>query len=341
MTETQVFGWLADRTGCGQLRIMQPFDTLKSERGIQTDYNERILAEGPTDLPPTFVGQRVCKDGPSQLWFSTCVRKDRPRMVFEVDDDLWNIDVSNYKAWKWFIKGIDDENKKHDVQGNLRRNIAASDYVTCTTESLAEILRIFNPNVHIIPNYIPRWVTEWERPHTDELTIGWGGSGTHGMDWDANGPDIARYLKRSGMRFRLIGGGLDQARDQLRLPVDQVTATGWVQNVPDYWKTIDYDIGVIPLKPHLFNKSKSHLKYLENSALGIPTIAADAGPYSNVIKHGETGFLVKRDHEWAKYLRMLVEDEAARIEIGANAKAWAKTQILEDHLDEWQKVLCD
>ncbi|MCA1840172.1 MAG: glycosyltransferase, partial [Actinobacteria bacterium] len=66
---------------------------------------------------------------------------------------------------------------------------------------------------------------------------------------------------------------------------------------------------------------------------------ADTGPYSRVIKHGETGFLVKRDHEWAKYLQILVEDEDARNEIGANAKAWARTQVLEDHLDEWEKVL--
>jgi glycosyltransferase involved in cell wall biosynthesis len=116
-------------------------------------------------------------------------------------------------------------------------------------------------------------------------------------------------------------------------------ATGWIGTVDDYWKTVDYDIGVIPLRPHVFNQSKSHLKFLENSALGIPTVAADAGPYSQSIEHGKTGFLVKRDHEWAKYLNLLVNDEAAREEIGANAKAWAQTQILEDHIGEWESVL--
>jgi hypothetical protein len=336
--QLDTFGWLADRTGCGTLRIMQPMDVLARERGYVTSYDTKMVAN-IEDLPKTLVGQRVCKDGPSQLWFNIGVQKDRPRTVFELDDDLWNIDASNYKAFKWFLGGIDDEGVQHNVQGNIARNAALADYVTCTTEPLAELLRRFNPNVHIIPNYIPRWVTEWERPRREELTIGWGGSGTHGMDWEAEGPQIARFIKRNKISFRLIGGDLTQAQVQLRVPTEYVSAAGWVPSVEDYWRKVDYDIGVIPLKHHVFNQSKSHLKFLENAALGIPTVASDAGPYTRAIEHGKTGFLVKRDHEWGKYLRDLVNDEAMREEIGANAKAWAKTQILEDHLDEWAKVL--
>jgi len=339
MTEKlDAFGWLADKTGCGTLRIMQPLDALASELGYVTGHDVKLSSD-ESKLPKTLIGQRVCKDGPSDLWFYIGVKKERPRMVFELDDDLWNIDVTNGDAFRWFINGIDDEGHRHNVQSNLRRNIALADAVTCSTEPLADLLGKWNDNVHVVPNYIPRWVLDWERPHRDELTIGWGGSGTHGMDWAADGPHISRYLKRSGMPFRLIGGHLAQAQVQLGLPVDQVSAAGWIPSVEEYWKAIDYDIGVIPLRHHLFNQSKSHLKFLENSALGIPTVAADSGPYARIIKHGETGFLVKRDHEWAKYLNALVNDEAMRNEIGQNAKAWARTQILEDHIGEWEKVL--
>jgi hypothetical protein len=335
--QLDAFGWLADKTGCGHLRIMQPMDALARERGYNTAYDVRMV-DGEEKLPKTLVGQRVCKDGPSNLWFHIGVKKDRPRTVYELDDDLWNVDHTNVKAFRWFMGGIDDQGVQHNVQVNIARSIALADVATCTTEPLAEIMRQFNPNVEIIPNYIPRWVTEWERPRRDQLTIGWGGSGTHGMDWAAEGPQINRFLKRSGMTFRLIGGNAKQAREQLKLPVDQVSAAGWIPSVEDYWRSIDYDIGVIPLKHHLFNQSKSHLKFLENAALGIPTVASNAGPYSNAIEHGKTGFLVRRDHEWGKYLRDLVNDEAMREEIGANAKAWAKTQVLEDHIDEWAKV---
>lgn len=337
MTEQlDAFGWLADHTGCGTIRIKQPFDALASEKGYNTLYDQRMV-DSASDLPKTLVGQRVCKDGPSQLFFNIGVKKDRPRMVYEVDDDLWNIDSSNVGAFRWFINGVDDKNNRHAVRDNLVRNIALADVVTCTTEPLAEILRQWNPNVEIIPNYLPRWVFEWERPHRDELTIGWGGSGTHNMDWEAEGPQIKRFLKRSGTAFRLIGAGVRHGYD-LGLPMDQVSAAGWIDSVEGYWRSIDYDIGVIPLRHHVFNQSKSALKFLENSALGIPTVASNAGPYAREIKHGETGFLVKRDHEWGKYLRDLVNDEAMREEIGANAKAWALDHILEDHVDEYERV---
>lgn len=331
----EVFGWLADHTGCGTIRIKQPLTALAAE-GVDVEFSEKIVGKY-SDLPKTLIGQRVCKDGPSALWFNIAARKDRPKTVYELDDDLWNIDPSNTNAFRWFIGEIDIDGQKHDVQRNIRRNLAVADVVTCTTEPLAELLKQFNPNVHVIPNYVPRWLTEWERPHRDTLTIGWGGSGTHNMDWDADGAQIKRFLTRNPkVDFRLIGGGEGRA---IGLPDDRVSAAGWIPLVEDYWKAIDYDIGVIPLKHHVFNQSKSHLKFLENSALGIPTVASDAGPYARSIKHGETGFLVKRDHEWGKYLRLLVEDQAAREEIGANAKEWAKTQILEDHLDEWKAVL--
>lgn len=338
--QLDAFGWLADRTGCGVLRIMMPLDALASERDIKTEYSERMVTS-PEELPKTLIGQRVCKDGPSGLWFKIAMMKDRPRTVFEVDDDLWNVDPSNVGAYRWFVGGTDADNNRHDVSGNLRRNIAAADVVTCTTEPLADILRQWNPNVHIIPNYLPHWLLDWERPRRDKLTIGWGGSGTHNMDWDAEGPQIKRFLKRNpNIDFRLIGASQRHGYD-LGLPMAQVSAAGWIDSVEGYWKTVDYDIGVIPLKHHVFNQSKSDLKFLENSMLGIPTVASNAGPYARSIKHGETGFLVKQDHEWGKYLRILVEDEDARTEMGINAKAWARTMVLEDHVDDWKAVLCD
>lgn len=329
------FGWLADRTGCGTIRIMQPLTALR-EKGYNTDFNEKMV-QGAEYLPKALIGQRVCKDGPSELWFQIGVQKVRPRTIYELDDDLWNVDPSNAKAFKWFINGIDDSGAFHNVRGNIARNVALSDYVTCTTEPLAELLTQLNPNVHIIPNYIPGWVLDWERPRREILTVGWGGSSSHDMDWKHNGPQIKRWLDRNPkVDFRLIGG---KKGELIGLPNDRVMATGWIPTVEDYWRTVDYDIGVIPLRPHVFNQSKSNLKFLENSALGIPTVAADAGPYSSAIKHGETGFLVKRDHEWAKYLHMLANDEAMRNEIGANAKQWARTMILEDHVNEWESVL--
>jgi glycosyltransferase involved in cell wall biosynthesis len=58
---------------------------------------------------------------------------------------------------------------------------------------------------------------------------------------------------------------------------------------------------------------------MEYAARGIPTIASNVEPYKSYIRHGETGFLVKYEHEWLKYFELLAEDEKLRQDIARNA----------------------
>lgn len=333
-----VFGWLADRTGCGTIRMMQPLDTLTSETGITTLYNEKIQTRG--FMPKVLVGQRVCKEGPSTLWQHVAGNEARPKLVFEVDDDLWNIDPSNAYAYSWFINGYDRKNNEYaDVQGNLAKNIAVADRVTVTTEALAKLVRQYNDEVVIIPNYMPAWVLEHERPKRDRVTIGWMGSSTHSMDWEQAGSHVKRFLQRNpDVQFHLIGGSYG---DKFQVNPGQLVETGWINSVEETWRTIDFDIALAPLRPHIFNQSKSNLKALEAAALGIPIVASDCGPYPEFVEHGKTGFLVKRDHEWGKYLRELVNDEAMREEMGAAAKAKASQWTLEGNIDQWKAALTE
>lgn len=327
-----VFGWLADRHGCGTLRVMQPLDALE-DIGLKVSYSEAMKVQG--FMPKVLVGQRVCKNLPTKLWQSIAAMDKRPKLVYELDDDLWNIDSSNETAYDWFINGYDRvTGESHNVVGNIEENIRVADRVTCTTQAIADIVSQWNDNVVIVPNYIQSWLTDYERNKRDRFTIGWMGSATHNMDWDQASSPVRRFLNRNeDVDFHIIGAEYGQ---WLKLPKDQVVETGWVQGVENVWRKIDFDIGLAPLRPHIFNRAKSSLKFMEYSSLGIPTVASDVGPYADAVQHGVTGFLVKRDHEWGKYLRMLKEDDAMREEMGAAARAWAKTQTLEGHIGEWK-----
>lgn len=340
MTDTDdtydFFFWLADRQGCGSLRGMMPMDAL-AETGFKIKYDEAMQVKG--FMPKVIIGQRVCKDSPSELWQSIALSPGRrPKLVYELDDDLWNIDPSNEMAYNWFVKGYDGPaNTYHNVSENIKANILVADRVTCTTQAIADIVGQWNDDVRIVPNYIQEWVTEHERPRRDRLTVGWMGSATHTMDWDQASGSVRQFLNRNeDVDFHIIGA---QYGDWLKLPKAQVKETPWIQGVENVWREIDFDIGIAPLRPHLFNRAKSSLKFMEYAALGIPTIASDVGPYAEAITHGETGFLVKREHEWAKYLRLLKEDSDLREEMGKNAREWAKTQTLQGHVDEWKAAL--
>lgn len=327
LPQLDVYGWLADRNGCGHIRIMTPLTALRGH-GLVTGWSERL---NTNRLPRTLIGQRVCNPGPTGTWQRLARKGNRPRLVFEIDDDLWNIDASSERAHAFFAQP--------EIRANLEANLRVADAVTVTTEPLADLVRAFNTNVHVIPNYLPGWLLQHERPRRDgKVVIGWGGSATHRMDWEQCGQHVRRYLQRAPrqVEFHCIGSDYTKA---FRLPPERVRVTPWTATVPDYWQALDLDIMVAPLRAHVFNASKSCLRATEAAMLGIPVIASDYGPYAQFVQHGVTGLLVKADHEWGKHLRALVEDQAMREELGNNARAQAAAWTIETHADDWKKAL--
>ena len=337
-----VFGWLADRDGCGTIRIMIPLGELR-QRGHTAGWSQRIDTD---HLPRTLIGQRLCTAAPTGGWHDIAAKPNRPKLVYELDDNLWDIDYRSAKAHEFFNEpGIVD---------NLNGNIKLADAVTVTTEALAGLVRPINPNVHIIPNYLPEWLLAHERPrHEGQIVIGWGGSNTHAMDLAEVGPQLRRYLERApgNVELHVMGEPKPPPRrrgvrrphtpwtEEYKLPEDRIRWTGWNASVPDYWRAIDYDIMLAPLRPHLFNRSKSNLRVLEAAMLGIPVIATDYGPYAEFVDHGVTGLLAKTDHDWGRHLRALVEDEAMRAELGANARAKAASWTIQANITQWEKAL--
>jgi glycosyltransferase involved in cell wall biosynthesis len=288
-----------------------------------------LLTEAPQDVN-TVVGQRVCLPGATKGW-QALAATGRYQLVYEVDDDLLDVDPSNGPAWAYF--------SKPEIRSNIKRNIQVADAVTVTTEPLAERVRQLNPNIHVIPNAVPASLLDLPTPVAadDPVTIGWGGGMSHQMDWAEADSEIARFVTRNTTtEMHLMGW---QPPDLWRrLPSTRRRYTPWVDAVPDLYRSIDFQIGVAPLRPHLFNQAKSPVKALEMAALGIPCIASDVGPYSGFVRHGETGFLVRRPHEWARYLRQLL-DPVARQEMGDKARALVADYTIETNIELWEKAL--
>ncbi|WP_347177255.1 glycosyltransferase [Parafrankia sp. EAN1pec] len=103
-------------------------------------------------------------------------------------------------------------------------------------------------------------------------------------------------------------------------PRRQRLTVGWAGSATHY-----ADIAEIasPLRPHVFNRSKSPLRVLEVAALGIPAVASEYGPYEDFVRPGETGFLVRCDHEWVTYLRELAGDRELREVLVADVRTLA------------------
>lgn len=323
-----VYGWVADYSGCGYYRIVGPM-TAAREHGVDTQWGHILKPADHRDTD-VIVGQRVCLPGPSHIW-QELAASGRHKMVYELDDDLFDIPPSNERAFNFYMKP--------GIQENIRRNIDVADEVIVSTPRLAEVVSQLNDQVHVVPNYVPAWLLDWERPRTEHLTLGWAGSMSHAMDFEEIGPQIARLMKQlPHLHYHAIGGMFPSY--ERRMPKDRTRVTTWVPTVQEYYQKVDFDIGLAPLRPHLFNRSKSHIKALEYAALGIPVVASNVGPYSTFVLDGETGFLSDTPHQFIARSRQLIADDDDREWMGRQAREYARGYTIEghvhEHIDVWK-----
>lgn len=308
---TQIFGWQADQAGCGHYRIKLPMDSLRETYDLDTGYGLRLGRENPPEL---LVGQRLGQ--PRTLALLQWLRRQHgTRVVYEVDDDLLNVPGRNPAAAMF---------TDPKIRQGMIDCIGFADAVTASTPELAtRMAQYTTAPIVVLPNTVPMSVFQMvpearsagDGKDADEpVVIGWRGSATHKEDFAEVRHGIGRILESHHTRLKLIG-----AIPANNLPRDQVDATGWV-GIDQFYTELDFDIGIVPLADNVFNQSKSHLAVLEMAARGIPVIASNLPSYRRFITHGENGFLVNQGHEWAKYMRLLVENPGMRKVMGLQAK---------------------
>lgn len=324
----KAFGWAADREGCGYYRLAAPYQALRERfDDMDTLVDTTILLDDVRDCD-VIVGQRLTKWSSSIWWQGSIV--DGRCLVYELDDDLWNLHPTNpgYRVWE-----------EPSIKAALTKNAEVATAVTVSTEHLAEVVGRLRPNgtddVYVLPNYIDEALLAHERPRRDKLTVGWSGSATHIIDFDRVVAPLTRYFRKypgTDMHFMsdLNYGPMIKKRDARH--------SGWTSGVDAFHRTIDFDIGIAPLAGHEFNLSKSHIRALEYAALGIPIVASDVGPYRDFVQHGVTGFLCRTDDDWWKALRLLTEDDAAREQMGRAARAQAAEHTIQGNAWRWRDV---
>jgi glycosyltransferase involved in cell wall biosynthesis len=300
----------------GQYRILLPFDAMAAnghDMGTSCGWDDRAREY------PIIVGQRVGKMEALPLW-----RRLRPnhRLVYETDDDVWSIDPSNMGAYLAHTSVTLDATEQA---------IATAHMVTVSTEPLAAVLRKHHDNVHVLPNHIDGRLLDVQRPRRDKLTVGWAGGDSHLRDLAMVAPHLRRFLSRNPhAEFHNIG------TDFTRVCAIPGRVTPWQASMWDYYRVIDFDVGLAPLVDTTFNASKSAIKALEYSALGIPVIASDVEPYRAFVLDGVTGFLVRHEHEWGARLYELTTDVALREQMGHNAKELAARHTIQTGWRLWR-----
>jgi glycosyltransferase involved in cell wall biosynthesis len=324
----KIRGWAQGDAGSGMYRIDLPMWALRKAG------HEAISIVGYDNAPDdtdVVVGQVVADPGRHELWKLLTQRPGRrPVLIFEVDDDLWNVHKSN-------VGGLSFTEKDSELLRIAEKSIEVADAVTVSTPRLAEVVRQFNDNVYVVPNCIDANVLEHKRAMPERPTFGWTVSSSHLMDVEHFAGTFSHYLRRHpDADLHFIGADFRPL-----LKAENTRWTNWNTELTEYWESIDFHVGIAPLMVHPFNKARSDVKALEYAALGIPVVASNYGPYPESIRHGETGYIVKQDHEWAKYLNTLLYDTETRETMSANAKDWASERTIQGNTWRWEQVFAE
>lgn len=327
----RVHFWSADEAGSALYRAILP--------GMSLQWLGHTVSAGmrlPHDWPDldVVVGCRVAKLDPTQMWRK--LKDIGKRLVLDVDDDYFHIDPANPAATHTWDQAM--------LQ-RLADNMALADVVTCCSEPLATVLRDYAADVRVVPNGLPAQYLGAPRDYTATgrpLSVGWAGTSSTVADLPPAVRAlnrIAQYPRPGGVQSRLVGISKEHAMT-LGLRGRGVGALGWVERHEHYMQAVgEWDVWVAPYRDIPFNRAKYPTKFLESSILGIPLIASDIEPYRRVIRHGENGFLVRHEHEWGKYLKLLADDAGLRQSIGMTARAEASGSILQATNAQWQAVL--
>ena len=183
-------------------------------------------------------------------------------------------------------------------------------HVLAGNSYLADYARQFNPDVSVVPTTIDldKYRVAPSPPH-EEPVIGWTGSHSTFPYLAQLLPVLRQLAARHRFRLRVIGASF-QKLEGLESEVLPWRASTEVEDIRGI------DIGIMPLPDDPWTRGKCALKALQYMALAIPTVCSPVGVNSEIIQHGENGFLASTNKDWIGRLSELLRSPELRVRLG-------------------------
>ena len=253
------------------------------------------------------------------------------RVLFEIDDDVHGAaEAADHGTAASFDAG---------TLAALERAMEACDGLICSTGHLAERYSSFNPETWVCQNGLDLGRYALTRAPRETVTIGWAGGVGHR-------PAVVPWLRellgvlaqRPATRFMSVGAEDFAAALAERFGPQRCIGLPWgpIETYPAAMSS--FDIALAPAARTPFFRGKSDLRWLEASALGIPTVA-DPVLYP-AIEDGVTGLHARTPAEARRAILALVDDAGLRERIGAAARDHVREhRCIEAVAPQWARAL--
>ena len=240
-------------------------------------------------------------------YFERLFKKSNAKLVFDFDDAIWNLDVSDANKRFGWLKN----------PGKTAKIISMSDVVIAGNQYLANYAKHHNEHVIIIPTTID--TNEYVKVKTskpdEKITIGWSGSLTTIKHFEYAIPFLRKLKQKYGNRISIKVIGDDSYHNH------ELEVSGLAWNKENELKELSsFDIGIMPLPNDEWANGKCGLKGLQYMALEIPTVMSPVGVNSEIISDGVNGFLASDENSWVEKIALLIENPELRKKMGVEAR---------------------
>jgi len=314
---------------------------------LHTWQEDLELKTPSADVPGLTVGQYVraaidhfCEHADIVIWhpmyyensfefFLEMQHKHQKPFIVEVDDNYVDVPTWN-EAHSSFRNGS-------SIRAISLDSMRSADALMVTTPHLGETYLRVNQNIYVIENSLDfkgdRKFVGWDQVSVKKhkgIRLGWIGGRAHFDDLMMVSPVLRRVLeKHPEVTLCLVNSALRHSCELLgrKYPFEGLKNVHYAdRSVPinryaAFAGSYGFDIGLAPLVDCNFNRSKSNLRWLEYSALKIPTVATDISHFSQSVAHRHTGLLVPENQpdKWEQYLDELIGSTSLREDLGRNA----------------------
>jgi glycosyltransferase involved in cell wall biosynthesis len=247
--------------------------------------------------------------------------------IYESDDLVFRPDMIEHDSYYRHLPPAQRRVHEEHVR-NQRRTLELCDCALTTTEFLADLLGQEKP-VLINRNALGvdwiRWAATAEaavpkRGH--QVVLGYvSGSKSHDYDFAEAADALAAVMARHPDVVLRVVGHLEVTPRLAPFAgrIEEVPFIPW-EKVP--WELAGIDVNLAPLEQaNPYCNSKSELKYIEASILGVPTIASRTQCFEYAIRSGDNGLLAGDLAEWEAALELVVTDPDRRRALGEAARA--------------------
>jgi len=299
----------------GPIRLLDPL------KALARNYALSFVCHSPGSEPALAgadlaIVQRACfrskRELDNGLELLTRAQGAGTRIAYEIDDHLFCPNLPELIADS-LIDELDEE--AYLLTQAHREVLAIADYVMCPTEALGQALQKLGSGAksYVVPTALDFHHHRWERrpsSHVEarsHISIGWSGGSRVGRDLEMLLPVLLRIVQLHADVTLMIGGSVKYASIFSSIPSDRLRVLQWVPYDQYPGLLSAFDLALVPMQDHAYNRCKSPLKVIDYAAVGVPAICSPVEPFTRMNSLGCSPTLANGDDEWTNLINQFIE----------------------------------